>query len=694
MNLKKYVFGITAIGLSAYLAAIGFTVYRAVQFRRFPRTQIARELFASEWPHNVIGRSVIFARGRRERPGYVLTLRDCVYRPSLVADNRWNRWILERDFTRMTAKDRLEFLPRYPLSPSAAMIPAIIEGLNAGVYENLRLVARSADARVIQAYDSWVENQLLRDRDPEVFLNTAPYLVGLSSLKHAPAQLFDVFWPGLDEEQRERLLDVVAPNIPIDSDTTDGLYRWATASLATAPRTDTWARFVGRFAISTKRRQEVVDAFVGQIGAADWLAGPFARDLPQAAQEELWTKWERAFGRTRPSLGLAVLRLIVARDLKAAETLAAPIVNAPDSPLRKGVIVVLAQHDSALGKAHVEDAFTGETPRATMFTRVSDYLYTSPGQTYVKLAGHDYLETGKRWPPVRADGRSAEEEAKGWRAFIDRYPWFPGTDDAYYRLAYLQFLSRHYDEALSTIQEFSARLAEDVQSCAGSSEPNWKTRCLADDDAAPYVAKTLRATVTSDRGDSSGGIYAPLRAVLMQPLGRRILEGGDFQPLIEGYDWLAGHPAIARLLYASEDEIRVSRRIAEACVGKAALEDRLEAALTLLVEHKAAQAILYEAFRGDVDDGEGGQAESAGAAKAWAGAYLAEALDRSSDGPPSRRRFYLFSWTLVHVSKDDSITEGPFSDAYRKLARFEKQGLPEVLWPVVDRMREYFPNPQ
>ena len=91
-----------------------------------------------------------------------------------------------------------------------------------------------------------------------------------------------------------------------------------------------------------------------------------------------------------------------------------------------------------------------DEPRCSFI--VHEFSSSQAATLYIKLAGHDYLETNKQWPPA---GSQLYDDAtvNSWRSFIAEFPWFPGTDDAMYRLAYALYRAERYKEALDVVLE-------------------------------------------------------------------------------------------------------------------------------------------------------------------------------------------------------------------------------------------------
>jgi len=144
------------------------------------------------------------------------------------------------------------------------------------------------------------------------------------------------------------------------------------------------------------------------------------------------------------------------RSLSLCESAGQEILSQNDSELRKSVIVILVRYGSQLGIRHIDEAFSGSARRLDKFRTVSQYLYGSEATTeYIRISGHDYLKTGKLFPPAGASsGDSVAIEISEWENFINRYPYHPATDDAFYRLAAAEVIRKNFVGALNVVDRY------------------------------------------------------------------------------------------------------------------------------------------------------------------------------------------------------------------------------------------------
>jgi len=148
---------------------------------------------------------------------------------------------------------------------------------------------------------------------------------------------------------------------------------------------------------------------------------------------------------------------IVDKDVLVGEYISKNILLGEDSSLRKGVIVLLIRHGSLVGGEYIDQAYKGSAPRLELFKNGFSYLYGSSAvEQYTYIARHDYRETGKHFPPIYCKP-PLDNEIELWEQFIDEYPWFPGTDDAYYRLAFRYYAEQKIGDSLRIIDEFYNR---------------------------------------------------------------------------------------------------------------------------------------------------------------------------------------------------------------------------------------------
>ena len=172
--------------------------------------------------------------------------------------------------------------------------------------------------------------------------------------------------------------------------------------------------------------------------------------------------------------------------------------DAGDSEMRKGAVVLLARHEASAPNYDIDDAFRGSAPRLVLFRFERQYRGSVALQRYEALSGHDYGNVGKRFPPVFGSAAYADNDATAWRAFLDEFPWYMSSDDAYYRLAYEYFLDGDLAGARSVIAEY-------------------RSRTYIDADASPYINQLDALIQLVGRASPRAVARASLEPILHAP---------------------------------------------------------------------------------------------------------------------------------------------------------------------------------
>jgi hypothetical protein len=245
---------------------------------------------------------------------------------------------------------------------------------------------------------------------------------------------------------------------------------------------------------------------------------------------------------------LAIIHHLAHEDITVAEELAGPYLSGNDSEIRKGVIVLLVRHGSAKGRAMIGEAFAGKVPRKTLFLNSESYENGNvPADLYSKLASHDYRQTGKTWPPSYFGKRPSTDEVMRWKQFIESYPWFPGTDDAYYRLAFSEFAQKDYPACFATIKAYLRR-------------EYWP-----DNDVKPYMMHLLRnLALVSDVADNELPFIPHIRTIASNPLALMLIGFQEnVDSVIGSLNWFLSNPKYIQFLNTDFRTLKVMRDVAE-----------------------------------------------------------------------------------------------------------------------------------
>jgi hypothetical protein len=192
---------------------------------------------------------------------------------------------------------------------------------------------------------------------------------------------------------------------------------------------------------------------------------------------------------------------------------------------------------------------------------------------YRKLSTHDYKETGKTWPPSYFTKGPSTEEIGEWKRFIASYPWFPGTDDAYYRLAFSQYAQRDYTGCLLTIKEYLKR-------------DYWP-----DNDASPYLMYLLRElVVVSDVTDKDMPFIPHIRNIALHPLAGMVVGSREsLDSVINSINWFLSNRQYLQFLDSDEQTLKMMRDVAETI--KAAPSDSICQQIAVKLEKRESPSI-------------------------------------------------------------------------------------------------------
>jgi len=400
-----------------------------------------------------------------------------------VADTAANRRLLESHLLRVPHDLALEYVPFYPLTPGPRLLPLLGEALEQGRYDTLQVLDRSAEGR--RLWRAWLERSgshpLARPKETEEGESKSLFMSLLELDAADLPNLLDRLVPPVAEQKEAAQVDPEEVQSVLASRPAAAgrLMAWAEGSLArgtvslkfvqpvlvallaTRSTADVTAQFLVDDARLTDRDLlGVVSPNCDQIEGAD-LECSLPASLPGALLQRLLVFADRS-----PPIFLGLFHgLLNARDARAVE-IARRVLRQPDSEVRKGVIVLLQRYGELGAEAPLDDAFRGSARRTVLFERSEEYSSSEATKAYERLSGHAYDTIGKRFPPFLGGRTPEPSDAQDWRQFIDEYPWFPATDDAYYRLAHVHFIAGELDLAEQTITEFRQRtfVDRDVES--------------------------------------------------------------------------------------------------------------------------------------------------------------------------------------------------------------------------------------
>lgn len=476
----------------------------AKSIRRLPDRSSFLEAVTAAEPLGSIYR-VLLLQSASDR--YYAAVVPWLFAEAELADNALNRYLLERLVLEAPPEVSAQHIGEYPIAPTEALTPlleALLQHTSPGPFDHRVMeyhewrareeLARGSHAalELLDDYPEgravisrWIDEKILAPRDAETFATYFPTLARLESVDLVG--LLSVFEEALarpsDSETAIRLdWDAVEADSPQIADLIDwSIERLASGRLAlvavgpmfvTGFCTDgASAKALAWFdGLSDRRRSDAFDQLfsvadgygIGPSGyGVESVESSYQYAIPACVPEAVLEQG-LALSRDEPARHLAVLHAVFHAKPSMAAALFEAHLASGDSALRKGTIVLLARHEDGGFRYDLDDAFRGPAPRVVLFQDHYQYRGSSAFERYEALSGHEYDHVGKRFPPYLGSQSIAESRIAEWRAFVDEFPWFPATDDAYYRLAYAHLLAGDLAGAASTIAEYRARPLVDV----------------------------------------------------------------------------------------------------------------------------------------------------------------------------------------------------------------------------------------
>jgi hypothetical protein len=523
----------------------GFAVYRSHNFRNHPQQSFALKFCEGNWPHNILGRFIIFKPGSE---AYDQDLRDWTYKSKRLSDNSWNRWILENNLEKASETACAVSLPHYPLTPTTGLIPPLRKALKRNEYKVLPLLGRISTEESNRLYRQWIEDKIVKPRAHKLFVDASGFIT--QSMAYPPAQLFEIFWPKLDSIQKERVIAKVAIHFSSEPVVANQIFAWAKRTLFSGGAKISCAAIalLGRFISRVNTRAEAIGIFVQQN---QYFESAQIKLLFAFVEEDERTKLAVELLDKIKNINLPVsmelIHYVAHTDIVIAEEMAATFTSGGDSEAKKGAIVMLVRHESTKGKGMIDESFSGNSPRKTLYHYLVPYFKSSDAAAqYKRLSTHDYLQTGKTWPPSYLRHGPSAEEIGGWQRFIASYPWFPGTDDAYYRLAFSQFAQRDYQGCLATIKSYLAR-------------GYWP-----DNDAKPFMMHLLRnLAINSDISDDTMPYIQHIKNIANNPLASMMIgTNQNAGSVIDSINWFLSNPKYIEFLNTDIPTLKLMLEIA------------------------------------------------------------------------------------------------------------------------------------
>lgn len=652
---------ITGVLVFLLAADLAFTYVHVRSFRHLPNLESAGFLFRYETPGRIIGRHWLFRPGTKN---YLADLRSFVYTGIVIADLPWNRALLARDAASF-GEFELDYLrPGFPVSFDVAMLPVVERAIQLDQFWVLAMCSRFIDEGPREACRRIVATQV-HSADAGVFEAVAPYALQYPELVESTLKRLETPADAGDGTSAEtdgwdpvsRILGEAADSWDEPPATSSTLFEWIMARSTRLDRELGWNEVLvlnklklapAQMLRALARVDMTDDEFIDELGLSlveNMTAEDAAEVMRLAALDPVMKSDRRSL--------IAFHHLLHFGTTAARET-AKPILSGPDSTVRKGVIVLLARHRHTLEPGHLDSVFTGPARRQTYFTQSHQFFASTAYVDYTRLAGHDYNETGKRWPPAGPTGTD------GWRDFIARYPWFPGTDDAYYRLAYGTLARQKWDESVAICVEYIDR-----------SE-------LPDRDATPFVFQVLRSALLN-RPDASG-LSEPLAAIrqaLDTPLALAVNDTNELRSLRGAIAALRTEPRWIAVLGLDQDNINSLARVVEALPGETSRRGRLRVLFNAVSRHDSYQRPTL-LFHDGPDMGPAGGAIRNSDSRARYVSMVLSQIGTRGETINASPEATLIGMTALRLLQDDRTRVSPtFQPLVAALTQLDDRSIPE-----------------
>lgn len=474
-NTLKFTF-ITLLITSMVLTAIIFSkIYKVKKFREHPSKNKLEKFLIDDTITGYLAKYLIFKKGNKS---YNNTIWKWCYESNKLSNEKFNKLILTKSLKNININERktlFEYFP-FPMDMVDDYIKNELETKDAHIYIP-RLANESYYIRNIKEYlNKILEEKIIFSKDE------APIaLNNILAFPHTEIdKILDKYWNTFDYNTRSLLIYEMYENVPMKTKTSFSLIKWISINKKTIPFDNNIGYLLSEYADANSPEEE---AFFKEVIVFIVNNHPeifISTILDTLADSHIYFLSE-LFDFSLPNntdIALEIFHGIAHYDLDLAESLAKSIVEGKDSTLKKGIIVLLARHDSRKGLALIDESFKGQSPRKTMFPSTYLYRYGSEAtDLYTEITGHDYLETGKTWPPSII--KPIQNEVSRLLDFIEEYPWHPAYDDAYYRIAANLFAQGNLDITYEFAMKFDPTGRPDI-------------------DASPFIGTVISAVALSN----------------------------------------------------------------------------------------------------------------------------------------------------------------------------------------------------
>jgi len=588
LSTRQSVIAFFVIFMLLYAAITARTIWKVRLFRRHPSAAKAEKLLAGNLPHDVMARYLMFRKGSQD---YRNDLLNWAYGVYPVSDTYFNRLILEQDLLAHGLPE--DGGDHYPISTTDRLLTLITKNLEKKTTEStLHFLFRCPSSKCASVANKWIQvylsgPEVARDliiagpalvnsatvSAPAIFAQQLPRLKGIrvSQLAGTSGGDEDVFgpaalsvptgsstsspeWAGMTDSNdspstesdtpdpyvTDVLFHRIASTLRPTSMPARPICRWVVDTLVKNPDFASYAlgEMVGACLNGALNQDEVLSALGPSPNVS--LAGGIIDTITLDDSRFLHllflqTQYTEIFVAESALMGL-----VEKQKMNEAFTLAKPILDAHDSSLKKDLIVILLNHNFYPASGYLDSAFMGLSQRHVKFDSKDDYAPSHAVSDYQELAGRSYFGTAKQWPPLSPSGRAQADEPQAWQDYIRKYPWSPGTDDAYYHLCYWYLSHNQPNEAFSSVIDYFSVTRPDT-------------------DAEPWIRLVLNKLLKeSDQitNPELSRLASDLNTVIDHPLLEYLITDSDSSQFLESLRSLESSEAAARILGVSTSQMQ------------------------------------------------------------------------------------------------------------------------------------------
>ncbi|MGZ0080165.1 tetratricopeptide repeat protein [Methylomonas sp. YC3] len=573
---KKKALLITASIASLFLYFLGMGFLEGMEYRRHPSYKGVIELFSNEEPNKIVSRILILLPGI---PAYNKNTRDWIYLHSKVSDNFYNSMLLEHNFFSMEEDQKLTYLESYPITPTKKFTTYLKQVIEDGNYDQaISFISKHNSPELKDQLGYAMVYSYKINPLPENFNTIFTWLLQ-NNIRLSVDFLTENKNIG-DMDFYLGMVDLLDQDVvKSDKDLSIKLYAASESRIFGEDKKikPESLELISLLLFNGSYSGNLKDSLITNLGNIDdkdivRIFTHAGSNLSESDYELCDTIFLRLIDKPTPVIE-ALGTLAKANNIGLVEHFSEAILNKDitkieNSEVKKSIIVILINYNSDLGKGYLDHVFMGLAKPKNKIYLVNNYTTGSAASDkYISLASHDYTETGKTWPPSYIKFPPSFNETEQWRSFINEYPWFPATDDAYYRLAFSYFYFKQYQKSLDTILEF------------------YNKSDFVDNDASPYVGYLLKFVLANINIPSQNELLKNIKIIYEQPVSGFIYsQHPDIKNLKRAINWFIENES--KLVYLNTDikTIGLMKRICDVISDYSDLSERIDIIAKILLQ--------------------------------------------------------------------------------------------------------------